>query len=217
MDTNILSDPKGPVGDEAANGSSNDAQRRTVLQDFLAANYDHLRRRLVRHLSCPDLARECLHDAWLRLGEMAVMTTVQSPEAYVYRVACNQAVDRVRANRSWQYAGDADSELAFIADGAPGPATIVEARSDLAAVSDALERLPNRHRAVLVALRLEEQTRQQVATSHRLSRRRVDTLLRQALDYCVQGTDRSVAVGVNAPRRSLPPRRMKAPSARASG
>lgn len=92
-----------PIGDRAANAPLDDAQRRIELQRLLVANYERLRRRLVRHLGCLDMASECLHDAWLRLGDVEVRPAVRNPEAYVYRVACNVAMDRVRSNRSWQY------------------------------------------------------------------------------------------------------------------
>jgi len=46
---------------------------------------------------------------------------VHSPEAYVYRTACNAAMDRMRSNRSWQYAEGADTDLDYLADLGPGP------------------------------------------------------------------------------------------------
>jgi RNA polymerase sigma-70 factor (ECF subfamily) len=42
-----------------------------LLRECLAANYSRLHARPMRHLGCPDLATESLHDAWLRLGEPA--------------------------------------------------------------------------------------------------------------------------------------------------
>jgi RNA polymerase sigma factor (sigma-70 family) len=193
----------------AVDGASVDAGGGIVLRDFLAANYKHLHRRLLRHLGCPDQASDCLHDAWLRLGDMTVSVAVQSPEAYVYRVACNVAIDRLRGHRSWQYTGDADIELDMIADPSPGPDLIAEVRSDVEAVDRAMQYLPRRHQAVLVALRIEELTRQEVAVFHGLSLRRVDTMLRQALDYCAGKTDQLVMAGVRSPRRALPQVRLR--------
>jgi RNA polymerase sigma-70 factor (ECF subfamily) len=70
-----------------------------ILREFLAANCTRLHQRLQRHLRCPDLASDSLHDAWLRLGEMSVSTPVQNPEAQVYRVACNVAMVRLNSSR----------------------------------------------------------------------------------------------------------------------
>ncbi len=177
-----------------------------ALREFLATNYQRLHQRLLRHLGCPDLASDSLHDAWLRLGEMPVTEPVQSPEAYVYRVACNLAMDRLRSNRPWQYASDVDSELEALSDQSPGPDVIAEARSDLEAVERAMERLPRRHRSVLIGLRIEDKTRQEVADWLRISLRSVDTALRQALDHCAEACGQTVMVGVSTPRRRLPRR-----------
>jgi RNA polymerase sigma factor (sigma-70 family) len=168
----------GPRGD-AAGGVA--AATPPDFQALLAANYAPLHRRLARHLGCADAATEGLHDAWLRLADAAFTATVQSPLAYIYRVACNAAMDRVRADRPWQYAGDAEDTLEHLADHSPGPELIAEARSDLKAVERAMQGLPNRHQDILVALRVHELTRHEVAVRHGLSLRRVDTTLRQAL------------------------------------
>jgi RNA polymerase sigma factor (sigma-70 family) len=176
------------AGDPAANEPLDEAQRRLALQGFLCANYDGLRRKLARHLGCADMASECLHDAWLRLGHLEVRSPVQNPSAYIYRVACNAAMDRMRGDRSWQYTGDANVELEQLVDHAPGPALIAETRSELQAVDRAIGRMPRRHWAVLRALRIDEMTRSEVAARYDLSLRGVDTVLRQALDHCAANT-----------------------------
>ncbi|MGJ7544774.1 sigma factor-like helix-turn-helix DNA-binding protein [Variovorax sp. LT1R16] len=80
------------------------------------------------------------------------------------------------------------------------------ARSELEAVERVLQHLPRRHRSVLVALRLEDKSRQEVATWLRISLRSVDTALRQALDHCAEASGQTVMVGINTHRRGLPQR-----------
>jgi RNA polymerase sigma factor (sigma-70 family) len=157
---------------------------------YLAANYHRLQRRLTHHLGCPELARESLHDAWLRLvekdAEQSERTAppAQNAEAYVYRVACNAAIDRLRGNRSRQYDSDAEMEVEQIADQSPGPDVIADARCGLQAMSRAMQQLPRLHSAVLLALRVDELPRQEVAKRYGLSLRGVDTALRKALMAC---------------------------------
>ncbi|MGJ7546628.1 RNA polymerase sigma factor [Variovorax sp. LT1R16] len=151
------------------------------FQAVLTQNYARLHRRLARHLGCDDIATESLHEAWLRLADARLVGGVQSPMAYIYRVACNAAMDRLRAERPWQNASDAEEQFASMADHSPGPELIAEARSGLRAVERAMQRLPHRHQDILVALRVHELTRHEVAVRHGLSLRRVDTTLRQAL------------------------------------
>ncbi len=156
------------------------------LQGYLVENYRLLHRRLTRYLGCPELASDSLHDAWLRLGDKGPMQSVRCPDAYVYRVACNLAADQLRSRRIRQYTNDA--ELEFLADHSPGPDLIAEARADLEALTQAMNGLPSRHQDILVCLRVDELTRQEVAIRHGISLRRVDTMLRQALDFCVAQT-----------------------------
>ncbi len=151
------------------------------LQGHLTAHYDQLHRRLERHLGCPDFARECLHDAWLRLGERPPQDAPANPDAYVYRVACNLAMDSLRSRKRWPGSNEAGGDLDVIADLQPGPDLIAEARSEVAAVDRAMQRLPRRQQSVLLALRWHEMSRQEVARRHGVSVRKVDTALRQAL------------------------------------
>jgi RNA polymerase sigma factor (sigma-70 family) len=176
----------GRLGDAwvGAGDDTDDGDCGVVLRDCLTANYARLHRRLLRYLGCADQASDCLHDAWLRLGDASVSAAVQNPEAYVYRVACNVAIDRLRGERALLNTGGMDSELDQIADHAPGPDVVAEARSELEAMVRALQRLPRLYGAVLMALRVDEVSRQEVADRYGLSLRTVDTALRRALECC---------------------------------
>jgi DNA-directed RNA polymerase specialized sigma24 family protein len=92
---------------------------------------------------------------------------------------------------------------ARLADLSPGPERIAEARSELAAMDRAMQRLPRRHQSVLVALRVEEMTREEVGIRIDLSLRCVDTVLRQALDHCAEHVDRPVKARGGALRAPL--------------
>ncbi|MGQ3179229.1 MAG: RNA polymerase sigma factor, partial [Blastomonas fulva] len=172
-----------------------------ALREVLVMHYESLKRRLVRKLGCPDLASDCLHDAWLRLGEFTAPVPTRSPQAYVYRVACNAAIDRLRGARARRMVSMEEVDLDALADATPGPYEIAEQRSEVLALDRALRALPRRHRAVLVALRIEERTREEVADWLQMSLRSVDTTLRQALDHCAEVSGQKVCVGVSGPRR----------------
>ena len=189
------------VADEIIGDSFSETGHGIVLGDFLAVNYARLHRRLLRNLGCPDLASDCLHDAWLRLAGTSVPVFVQNPNAYVYRVACNVAMDQLRGTRSSQH--DDEAAIEDLTDPAPGPDLIASARSDLAAVERAMQRMPYRHRSVLVALRIEEKTRQEVADEYQVSLTSIDTMLRQALDHCVQETGQNAIGGISQSRRGF--------------
>jgi RNA polymerase sigma-70 factor (ECF subfamily) len=185
------------------------------LQAVLENNYAALHRRLARHLGCTELASDSLHDAWLRLGALTAgdgAALAHSPVAYVFRVACNAAMDSLRRNRAWLYAdeGDGDGDGAgagglvdFLADTAAGPERLAELHADVRRLAQAVDLLPRRHRQVLEALRVDELTRQEVAERHDMSLRNVDTALRQALDHCARHTGYAAQGGVGTTRRSL--------------
>ncbi|WP_198087953.1 RNA polymerase sigma factor [Variovorax sp. E3] len=85
----------------AARAGEEAAAPEVDLQAHLATHYKALHRRLERQLGCRDLASECLHDAWLRLGERQPRETPANPDAYIYRVACNLAMDSLRERKRW--------------------------------------------------------------------------------------------------------------------
>lgn len=155
-----------------------------ALQDYLTANYARLRQRLQRRLGCGDAAGECLHETWLHLQRVTIADSIQNPEAYLLRMAYHLAIDLMRSARARPVTDVANEDLAAWPDPAPGPAAIAQARSELRAVEQALRGLPPRYQSVLVALRIEGKTREDVAHSQGVSVRRIDAMLRQALDQC---------------------------------
>jgi RNA polymerase sigma-70 factor (ECF subfamily) len=180
------------------------------LQDYLTANYARLRQRLQRRLGCADAASECLHETWLHLARAAVAQSVQNPEAYLIRMACNVAIDLMRGSRTRHSVEVENEEYDTLPDSSPGPEAIVQARSEVRAVEQAMSCLPPRHRLVLLALRIEGKTREEVARAQGISTRRVDTILRQALDHCAGPGSPSVV-------RRLLPKEGRAPYGRSTG
>ena len=68
-----------------------------VLRDFMLQRYDDLKARLTRRLGCADMASDALQDTWLRLEGKDELGPVDSPGAYLLRMAVNVAVDQQRA------------------------------------------------------------------------------------------------------------------------
>ncbi|MBO9355589.1 sigma-70 family RNA polymerase sigma factor [Bordetella petrii] len=150
-----------------------------MLRCHLEQHYGTLQRRLAKRLGCADLASECLHDAWLRLGERVLPRVIQDPGAFVYRVACNAALDRLRGERHTVSLADLGDELE-LPDPQPGPDRIIDGRSMLALLEQAMDTLPFRHRCVLFDLYAAGESRARVAQTYGLSLRTLDTLVRQA-------------------------------------
>lgn len=164
------------------------------LRDFLVSHYEDLRKRLTYRLGNVDLASDALHDTYLRLqekegGPTASDASVAHPGAYLYQMAFHLAADRERSAERRLTAQEAD-ELLDIADSAPGPIRIAEGRQDLQRLLREMDSLPRRQREILLAVRLDGATREQLATRYRISLRTVDRELEKAYAFCQAQLDK---------------------------
>ncbi|MGJ7530374.1 MULTISPECIES: RNA polymerase sigma factor [Variovorax] len=154
-----------------------------VLLDYLTRGYGELKRRLTRVLGNSDLAGDALQDTWLRLQSREDEEgPIQSPRAYLMRMAANAAVD-IQRRHGQSLPHDDVAALLDLADTAPGPAQVAEARSNLGALMKHLDRLPKRQREVIVLVRWEGMAQKEVARQLGVSLRTVELDLRRAHEY----------------------------------
>ncbi|MGY3446465.1 MULTISPECIES: RNA polymerase sigma factor [unclassified Bradyrhizobium] len=156
---------------------------RTMLRSFLAASYDDLKLRLSRRLGSTELASDALQDIYVRLGRAEVAEAVQSPAAYLFRMAFNVAIDRQRAEKR-RLARSEVQDLLHIVDDAPGPGQIAEARFEIEALEKAIAELTPRRRVILLAARLQDMPQREIAKRLGVSLRLVEKELRLALEHC---------------------------------
>jgi RNA polymerase sigma-70 factor (ECF subfamily) len=109
----------------------------------------------------------------------------------LYGVALNMAAGLKRAET--RHASRVEIEAAIdFADEAAGPDEIAAARFDLQALARAIEDLPPRRRAILLAARVQDVPIQSIADSLELTRRTVEIELKRAIEYCAGRLDRPV-------------------------
>jgi RNA polymerase sigma factor (sigma-70 family) len=155
-----------------------------LIAHFLAL-YPDLRARLRGRLRSQDLADEALNETWLRLRQAAPDTgPIRDIKAYLSRMAINIAVDRKRAGAKLASASDIEALLGVLPTAEPSPEQTVIARLDLERLGRAIDRLTPRRRAILIAIRLDGKTCSQLASELGLSKRTVETELRDALAHC---------------------------------
>jgi RNA polymerase sigma-70 factor, ECF subfamily len=164
--------------------NTSDQPARRTLRDFLGEQYSELRLRLTRRLGSSDWAEEALHDTYLRLDGSEAIAPVNNPGAYLFRAAINNAINRRRAENRRLSPVDIET-LLHIADDAPGAHRVLEGRSDLALLKGAMAVLPERQRAILIAARLGELTRQEIADRFGISVSMVEKELKRAQEHCV--------------------------------
>lgn len=155
------------------------------LREQLAENYDGLVRKLTRRLGSSDYAHEALHDTFLRLDRVTDAVPVRNSMGLLLRIAVNIGKDHQKARNVRASAAEIDAVF-DVHDDTPGPAQIVEARSEIEAFKRALAELPARPREVLQSVAVEGQTVEQVAARHRVSVRTVEGDLRLALAHCAE-------------------------------
>jgi len=156
----------------------------TALRRLFLERYDHIKARLTQRLGSADLAGDALQDTWLRLARAEITGTVSNPASYLFRIVLNVAQDNRRTERRHLTVLQVEN-LLNIADGAPLPAEVVEARSDLRAFEAVLAELPPLRRAILLAARLDNLPRQEIADRFGISLRLVSKELRLAHEFCV--------------------------------
>jgi RNA polymerase sigma-70 factor (ECF subfamily) len=171
-----------------------------ALRRLFLLRYDDLKTRLTRRLGSADLAGEALQDTWLRLHDAGGAAAVHHADAYLFTVAINIARDRRRAEVR-RLTADEVGDLLDIPDDAPDQMRIAESRSELQVLEALLLELPPRQRAILLAARLEDVPRVEIARRFRISVRLVQRELLDAQNYCAGRLKRMSSFG---PRRRDP-------------
>ncbi len=159
----------------------------TTLKNFLLTRYDELKGQLTRRLGNSDLAGDALQDTWMRLhcrdDAEASLGPVQSPGAYILRMASNLAIDHQRAHSRVMSLGEIDA-LLEIPEPAPGPAEIAQARSECEDLARVMDGMPDRRRQILLAARLDGTPQYEIAERLGISLRLVERELKKAHEYC---------------------------------
>jgi len=163
----------------------------TSLQRLLVSGYDDLKTRLKHRLGSETLASEILHETYLRLHRLGAAGPVESPKAYLLRVALNVAASGRRADNRRLTRSEVEV-LLHRPDHAVDPGQIAEGRSEIEALQRALNELPARRRAILLASRIEETSHQDIARRFGISTRMVEKELKLALVHCAERLDRKL-------------------------
>jgi RNA polymerase sigma factor (sigma-70 family) len=153
-----------------------------VLLRLFKSNYGALRGRLARRLGSVDAAEEALQEAYMRLDRTEV-GAVKRPLAYLFRIAVNTASDLRRSEKRRLHRSEIEFLLQLEKDEID-PERLAVARSSLRVLMLALEELPPRARAILLATRLEGLTHAEIAARFGISTRLVERELKRALDHC---------------------------------
>lgn len=157
---------------------------RSRLLDLLIAHYEELSGYLTRRFGLAGTADDALHDIYIRLQRLQAVPELDNPRAYLFRVASNVALDRLRVARraerrlvSGDLAADQPS-TALTADAA------MEQRERLRLLARAVAELPPRCREVFLLHKIDGLSHSQVAAQLGISRSMVEKHVMKALAHC---------------------------------
>ena len=129
-----------------------------------------LRRSARDHADAEDLRQE----VYTRVCESAQTEIPRSARAFVFTVARNLLIDRVRREPIVSIEMVADLEVLNVAIDEPGPDRSAIARDELRRLQVALERLPLRSRSVVVMRKVEGLSRHQIAARMGIAEKTVE-------------------------------------------
>lgn len=153
------------------------ARDEDALAELYALLGGHVYALALRLLESREEAEEVLQDTFVRVFDRAHQYDAKlgSPRAFVYTVARNEALSRLRARKARpRRSADDEEELALLSSPAPDLTT-------RALVQGALERLPERDRRLLEATFFQGFSHGEVAANTGLPLGTVKTRIRRAL------------------------------------
>lgn len=166
------------------------ATPRDALLDLLLGDYAGFRQRLTGRLGSAEAASDALQDTYVRLERSPHLAEVRNPRSYLMRMALNIASNNKRTDARHLSVADVDA-LTHIVDDTPGPDDVAEARSEMAAVQRALERMPERRRAIFRRSWVDGATDRQIAEEHGLSERTIRHELLTATRFLHEATKKN--------------------------
>ncbi|WP_315799379.1 RNA polymerase sigma factor [Bradyrhizobium sp. SZCCHNR1002] len=161
------------------------------LRDVLVADYESLARRLTRCLGSPDVAREALHEAFVRADRVSDAVPLRSPVDYLFRMALNLAKDHRKGERRLLNASEIEAIMA-LPDDRPGPAAAFESRLEFELFERALAELPQRKRDVFICAHIELVPHREIATRFGINVRTVEFDLQHAMEHLSRRLGRKV-------------------------
>jgi RNA polymerase sigma-70 factor (ECF subfamily) len=138
---------------------------------------------------CSTTAADIVQDTYLRAVASSQSHALDNPQAFLYRVASNLAVDHLRQQRS---RGKYIIQATVPEDEhpkAPSPETQLQDRQRLQALLMAVDELPPRCREVFILRRFEDLDQDQISRRLGISRNMVEKHLRHALLHCRRRLD----------------------------
>jgi len=157
---------------------------RSRLLGLLVAHYEELSSYLMRRFGSAGAANDTLHDVYIRLQGLQAVPDLDNPRAYLFRVANNVALDRLRAARRAERRLAPGELAAEQPSAAPLADVALEQRERLRLLAQAIAELPPRCREAFLLHKIDGLSHSQVAARLGISRSMVEKHVMKALAHC---------------------------------
>ena len=163
------------------------AERTNELLDAYLSKRDDLVRFFAARLRSTALAEDLVQDLYVRIVNLGPGERVENPSAYLYRLASNLMLDRLRSERratardgAWLQSHRTEMGGESIAE-EPSAEQTVGGRQQLARMAEAIAGLPPKTRRAFELHRLEGMTQEETAQVLGVSRKTVEKQVATAL------------------------------------
>lgn len=173
------------VPNESAEAAEADGYSHSELVARLFKEHNTtLVRFLTTRLHSVSEAREVAQEAYVRVLQLDNPGASNLLRAYLFRVALNLAIDRIRRRKVRQHIHVSEPDLVEAAEDLCDPERYAVAREDLMLVARSLTELPEKCLKAFLMYRMEGETQTRIAERLGLSDRTVNSYVRQAMLYC---------------------------------
>jgi RNA polymerase sigma-70 factor (ECF subfamily) len=162
-------------------------ERRNDLLDAYMSRRDDLVRFFAARLRSMSAAEDLIQDLYLRVAPLEPDERLENPSAYLYRLASNLMLDRLRSERragardsAWLHSHQLDMGGEALAD-EPSAEQSVAGRQRLSQVARAISDLPPKTRRAFELHKLEGLTQEETARALGVSRKTVEKQISSAL------------------------------------
>jgi RNA polymerase sigma factor (sigma-70 family) len=171
-----------PTADPHPTGENLDRTRAEAVERLFKEHNRSLVNYLARRLRSVQEAKEVAQEAYVRVLQLDRQGAESFLKNYLYRVATNLAVDRLR-RRGCLHRSE-HSLQDDIETGIDAPERAALAGQQFNALYASLEELPERYRTALLLFRLEGLSQQDIAARLKVNERTVREYINHALRYC---------------------------------